>query len=94
MSSAEDKNKPELFEGLGATYRAFAPFLTMGIQLAVAVVAFFFAGYWVDQKFGSAPYGSLAGVLLGSVGGFIKFFRAVGKLTKQEESEKQTPREN
>jgi hypothetical protein len=32
----------------------FGPFLTLGLQLAISVVVFFFIGYWLDGKFGMA----------------------------------------
>jgi F0F1-type ATP synthase assembly protein I len=94
MSSGEDKKNSPVFEGMGETFRDFAPFLTLGIQLAVAVVAFFFIGYWIDQKYQTTPIGSLVGIALGTLGGFLKFFMSVRQLTKQDESHQQNPREH
>lgn len=55
----------------------FAPFLTLGMQLALPVVVFFFLGRWLDQKFETAPWLMIAGLAIGTIGGFIKFFRTV-----------------
>jgi ATP synthase protein I len=65
----------------------FGPFLTMGIQLALAVVAFFFLGRWLDSLFESAPWLMLAGLAIGIVGGLIQFFRVALMLGKKEDDE-------
>ena len=59
------------------TLREFAPFLGLGIQLAMAVLVFFFAGWWFDSAYDTTPWGRLIGVLVGTTGGMIKFFRTV-----------------
>ncbi len=64
----------------------FGPYLTMGMQLAIAVVAFFFLGRWLDGVFNTAPWLMIAGLLLGTAGGFISFFRSVAAIGKKEES--------
>ena len=68
----------------------FGPFLTIGMQLAIAVVAFFFLGRWLDGVFGTAPWLMIAGLLLGTAGGFVSFFRSVAAIAKKEESLKHT----
>jgi F0F1-type ATP synthase assembly protein I len=59
----------------------------MGIQLALAVVAFFFLGRWLDSLFESAPWLMLAGLAIGIVGGLIQFFRVALILGKKEDDE-------
>lgn len=71
--------------GSNSIYREVSPYLTLGIQLAAAVVIFFFLGNWVDNRFGIDPIGKLVGTLIGMVGGFIKFFRSVASLIAREE---------
>ncbi|MCC6396293.1 MAG: AtpZ/AtpI family protein [Bacteroidetes bacterium] len=51
------------------------PFLTMGMELAFAVVGMFFIGRWIDSWLDIAPWGMFGGLILGVVGGFIRFFR-------------------
>jgi len=68
--------------------RNFAPFLTMGFQFAAAVVLFFFLGHWIDNKFNIAPIGKLVGVVVGSTGGFIKFFKTVASITADEKKQR------
>jgi F0F1-type ATP synthase assembly protein I len=42
----------------------------LGVQFAVALVLFGYAGQWVDQRFDTSPVGLLAGVLVGAGGTF------------------------
>lgn len=67
--------------------RDFGPFLTLGLQLAISVVVFFFIGYWLDGKFGTAPWCTLGGAFLGAAGGLIKFLREAISLGKQADAE-------
>lgn len=76
--------------GFGTKWSAeFGPLLTLGLQLAISVVAFFFLGRWLDSKLDTAPWLMIVGLLLGVVGGFLSFFRTVSAIgKKEEESEK------
>jgi len=82
-------------ESLSRISRNFGPLLTMGFQLAAAVVVFLLIGHWVDTKFGIAPIGKLVGLVLGSTGGFIQFFKTVASITADEEKQRmKNKREN
>lgn len=74
--------------GIGTALREYAPFLTLGFQLAAAVVIFFLIGVWLDDRLGTSPLFTLLGLLLGSAGGFIKFFRSVSELEKKKNLKK------
>lgn len=63
----------------------FAPYLTLGIQLAVAVVVFFFVGRWLDGVFGTSPWLMIAGLMVGTAGGFLQFFRAAAALGRKQD---------
>lgn len=65
----------------------FGPFLTMGLQLAISVVVFFFIGYWLDGKFGTSPWCTIGGAALGATGGLIKFLREATRLGKQADQD-------
>jgi F0F1-type ATP synthase assembly protein I len=65
----------------------FGPFLTLGIQLAIAVVVFFFLGRWLDAVLGTGPWLMIGGLFLGIVGGLIKFFRTAVALGKKQDDE-------
>jgi F0F1-type ATP synthase assembly protein I len=56
---------------------------------------FFLLGHWIDKKFDIAPIGKLVGVVVGSTGGFIKFFKTVASITADEEKQRaKNKREN
>jgi F0F1-type ATP synthase assembly protein I len=65
----------------------FGPFLTLGLQLAISVVAFFFFGRWLDEKCGTGPWLMISGAVLGIVGGLISFIRKVTALAKRQDEE-------
>ena len=62
-------------------------FLTMGFQLAIAVVGFFFLGYWLDIQWNTRPWLSIAGAVIGAGGGFAKFVREALKLAAQSDED-------
>lgn len=72
----------------------FAPFLTIGMQLAFAVVGFFFLGRWLDGAFDTAPWLMIVGLLFGTTGGFIAFFRAAMLMAKKEDELRRKSSEN
>ena len=77
----------------------FGPYLTIGMQLAIAVVGFFFLGQWLDGVFGTSPWLMITGLLLGTAGGFVSFFHSALSMAKKEDelerkSKKSTFRED
>jgi F0F1-type ATP synthase assembly protein I len=90
MSFSPRQNEPdkrkELFPGLGQVYREVAPYLTLGFQLAAAVIVFFLIGWWLDSRYGTSPTFQLVGLVIGAVGGMINFFRTISRLTKQDKT--------
>jgi F0F1-type ATP synthase assembly protein I len=90
MSTDSSNNETEIKKKkveIQGTYRDYAPYLTLGFQLAAAVVLFFLLGHWIDNRFGIAPIGKLIGVLIGSIGGFVKFFKTVAMLATDKEKQ-------
>lgn len=65
-----------------------APYLTLGAQLAITVVVFFFIGKYADEYFETKPWLMIALTMAGMVGGMIKFFQTVIELSKKEENER------
>jgi F0F1-type ATP synthase assembly protein I len=66
---------------------AYGPYLTLGLQLAITVVVFFFLGRWLDGKFGTDPWLMLAGLALGVTGGLAAFLMKAIALGKEEDRE-------
>jgi F0F1-type ATP synthase assembly protein I len=65
----------------------WASFLSMGLQLALSVIVFFFLGRWLDGALDTSPWLMIAGLLFGIVGGFIKFFTTATSLGKKANHE-------
>jgi F0F1-type ATP synthase assembly protein I len=56
----------------------FPPWLAyagVGLELAGAVAGFTLIGYWADRHYGSAPWGLIAGLILGIVGGLYNLVK-------------------
>jgi F0F1-type ATP synthase assembly protein I len=71
---------------LASNLRGLGPFLTLGIQLAVAIVAFFFLGRWLDGRLNTAPWLMIGGIALGGAGGMIKFITSAMRLSHQQDA--------
>lgn len=81
------KERHSQFESL----REYSPYLTLGFQLAAAVVVFFLIGVWADTRLDTSPWLKLLGLLLGTVGGFVKFFRTIADLERKERKTTEKP---
>lgn len=86
LESKSNRSRKHDDQAPGQIYREVAPYLTLGIQLAAGVVVFFLIGWWLDTRYGTAPTYKLIGLVLGSVGGLIKFLKSVVELGKKEKS--------
>lgn len=67
--------------------RAAAPYLTLGIQLALTIVVLFFIGRWLDDRFSTSPWLMIAALFLGCAGGLIQFIRTVTALTRKDDED-------
>jgi ATP synthase protein I len=47
----------------------------VGLELAGATAGLALVGYWVDGRFGTRPWGTLIGVVIGLVGGLYNLVR-------------------
>ena len=47
----------------------------IGLELAGATAGLALVGYWVDGKFGTAPWGLIGGVIIGIVGGLYNLVK-------------------
>ena len=66
----------------GETARKSGLALSAGITLFGSVVAMMIVGYLFDRYFGSSPTGLIVGIVLGSIIGFIQFFRLTSQILK------------
>lgn len=47
----------------------------VGLEFAAAVAGLTLLGYWIDRRFGSAPWGVLIGAAIGLIGGTYNLIR-------------------
>ena len=64
----------------------------VGLQFAVTIVAFLYAGQWLDRRFGTAPWIMMAAVFLGGAGAFYSIYRRLMAALKREEDERRAAR--
>jgi ATP synthase protein I len=59
-----------------------------GLQFAAAIVAFMFAGIWLDRKLGTSPWFVILFVFLGAGGGFYSIYRRLTGAQRRTNAEK------
>jgi F0F1-type ATP synthase assembly protein I len=64
----------------------------IGFELAAAVGGFTFAGYLWDRHFGSIPWGTLTGAVLGLIGGMYNLIHQTLRATRTPSRETSTKR--
>ena len=84
--SEEPGNRSKREPALNESLRDVAPYLTLGIQLAAAIIFFFLIGWWLDSKYDTSPALKIVGLLIGAVGGMIKFLRSAVEMGKKDKS--------
>jgi len=70
-------------EGLKST----ASYSTVSIEMALSVGLGYLVGDALDGWLGSAPYGMLAMVILGSAAGFFSLFRSLKRLKMRDDDD-------
>jgi len=75
--------KPEDDSGIAKSLRDVGPYLTLGLQLAVTIVAFVLIGSWLDKKFSQNFIFTLIAGVLGIGIGLYNLIRTVTFLEKR-----------
>ncbi len=65
--------------------REHAAYLHIGLQLAITILLGVLGGYWLDGRFGTAPWLTVAGSVLGMGAGFTNFILVVLRREKRRE---------
>lgn len=67
-------------EAMGQAMRMSA----IGIEFSISVVGGLLLGWWLDKRWGTNPYFTLGGLVLGSTAGFWALYRVV--IASQDDS--------
>ncbi|MEX2109091.1 MAG: AtpZ/AtpI family protein [Gemmatimonadaceae bacterium] len=62
-----------------------ADFAGVGLQFAVAIIAFLFAGQWLDDRIGTKPVFTIVGVFLGAGAAFYNMYRKITAAQKKDD---------
>lgn len=65
-----------------------AEFAGVGLQFAVAIVAFLFAGQWLDRRLGTNALFTIAGVFGGGGAAFYNLYRKVAAAQRRDDEER------
>ena len=87
-SSTDDEKSQQDPGNIFKVFGGAGPIFGSGIQLAAAVVFFFFVGRWLDGKFGTGPWLMLLGALIGAGGGLYNFIKTALDVSKSESEKK------
>jgi F0F1-type ATP synthase assembly protein I len=66
-----------------------ADFAGVGMQFAVSIIAFLFAGQWLDKRLGTNGLFTIAGVFVGAGGAFYIMYRKITAAQKRDDEERQ-----
>ena len=81
----EKRTQPSPKKGLSG-----ADFAGVGIQFAFAIIAFLFAGQWLDNRLGTNGLFTIAGVFIGAGAAFYSMYRKVSAAQKQDDEERRS----
>jgi F0F1-type ATP synthase assembly protein I len=68
--------------GWSGALRDVAPYLGIGMTLAVTVLVGLGGGYWLDAQLGTSPWCLIGGGFLGLGAALLHFFRTVASLNR------------
>jgi F0F1-type ATP synthase assembly protein I len=66
----------------------------VGLELAGATAGLALIGYWVDGRFGTRPWGTIVGVVVGLVGGLYNLVRESLEAVREAKAEDDSARDD
>ena len=85
----DDEKRTQTSPGKGLSGADFAG---VGIQFALAIVVFLFAGQWLDKRLGTDGIFTIAGVFVGGGGAFYSMYRKITAAQKKDDEERKARR--
>lgn len=77
------QNKKE--DSIAESFRVVAPYMGLGIQLAVTIVGMVLIGDWLDKKYSTSHWLWIF-ALIGGAGGIYNFIKTVMDLEKKNKT--------
>jgi F0F1-type ATP synthase assembly protein I len=77
MSNQPHKPGTSTTAGIGRSMREAQPYLDAMWQFIASIAVMAWVGWWADGRFGTRPWGLVAGALLGFAAGAWAFVRVV-----------------
>jgi F0F1-type ATP synthase assembly protein I len=70
-----------------------ADFAGVGLQFALAIILFLYAGQWLDKRLGTNGLFTIAGVFVGAIAAFYNMYRKISAAQKEDDAERAARRE-
>lgn len=70
-----------------------ADFAGVGMQFALAIIIFLFAGQWLDKRLGTNGLFTIAGVFVGATAAFYNMYRKISAAQKEDDAERAANRQ-
>jgi len=81
----EKRSQPSPKKGLSG-----ADFAGLGLQFAVAIIVFVFAGQWLDNRLGTNGLFTIVGAFVGAAAAFYNMYRKIAAAQKQDDEERKS----
>jgi F0F1-type ATP synthase assembly protein I len=81
----QDEKRPEPSSRKGLSGADFAG---VGVQFAVAIIVFLFAGQWLDKRLGTNGLVTIASVFVGGAAAFYSMYRKITAAQRRDDEER------
>jgi len=78
----------------GRRYPGWVRHSGVGLELAGATAGLALIGYWVDGRFGTRPWGTVIGVVIGLVGGLYNLVRESLEAVREAKADDDSARDD
>ena len=68
-------------------------FAGVGLQFALSILVFVYAGQWLDRKLGTAPWMLMLGVFLGAGASFYSMYRKLTAAQRRDDAARKAQRD-